>query len=181
VGESVLKGGVLERSGAELRKEHWCMAEKSSEKGPEQPVYAAVYRHGVDEKRRLQIPSKWRIPGQDMKWTLVIWPSGWQKDACLMVLPPPVMESMIAKLAQGQFNNADSDALRRFIGARSDMAILDKAGRICLPDTMAKSVGIEKEAVMVGMLDRFQIWNPEQFERSQAVVEEMAAKTWSAF
>jgi hypothetical protein len=38
---------------------------------------------------------------------------------------------------------------------------LDKAGRICLPEGMARAAGIKDEAVLVGLLDRFEIWNPE--------------------
>jgi DNA-binding transcriptional regulator/RsmH inhibitor MraZ len=39
---------------------------------------------------------------------------------------------------------------------------------------MAKAAGISDEAVLVGLLDRFEIWNPERFERVRAADAVMA-------
>ena len=64
------------------------------------------------------------------------------------------------------------DAIRRrsggstpaVLGRKSHMVTSDKSGRITLPEHMATAVGLEKKAVLVGMFDRFQLWNPEKFE-----------------
>jgi len=157
------------------------MAEKSSESGLKRPVFTAAYTHGVDDKRRLQIPSKWRGACQEMELTMILWPSGWQKDACLVVLPPHVMDTFMDRFASSSITNSDMDALRRFMGERSDTVTLDKSGRICLPDALAKAVGIDKEAVLVGMYDRFQIWNPERYKETKPVVEALAARVWNEF
>jgi MraZ protein len=44
----------------------------------------------------------------------------------------------------------------------------DKAWRICVPEEMARTAGLEGEAVLVGLLDRFEIWQPARYERVQA-------------
>ena len=54
--------------------------------------------------------------------------------------------------------------LKRFIGSESVQVALDKAGRICLPEEMAAKAGIAEEAVLVGLLDRFEIWQPGRYE-----------------
>ena len=154
------------------------MAEKDAEVVGKRPIYTAVYRHGVDDKRRLQIPSKWR--GQTSDLVLAQWPSAWEKDSCLMVVPQHVLQLMIDKLAQRSFGDPDADALRRFIGERSDTVSLDKAGRIVLTESMAKAVGIEDKAVLVGLLDRFQIWNPDRYQASQGATDALAARAWSS-
>lgn len=66
--------------------------------------------------------------------------------------------------------NSDSNkvVLKRFIGSESVQVALDKAGRIVLPEQMAKSADISDEAVLVGLLDRFEIWSPERFESVKA-------------
>ena len=152
------------------------------EPGIIEPTYTSVYRHGVDEKRRLQIPSKWRGPAdQDQEFTMVLWPNGFEKDVCLTVFPTKVLQQMKSKLAEKPFNDPEANALRRFIGERADTATLDKAGRMCLPEQMAKAIGVEKEAVLVGMLDRFQIWNPKRHEESKQAVEALAAAGWLKF
>lgn len=58
--------------------------------------------------------------------------------------------------------------LKRFIGSESVQVPLDKAGRICLSDEMVQAAGLKSDALLVGLLDRFEIWNPERYEKAQA-------------
>ncbi len=39
---------------------------------------------------------------------------------------------------------------------------------------MARGAGIKNDAVLVGLLDRFEIWNPERYEKVQAADAELA-------
>jgi DNA-binding transcriptional regulator/RsmH inhibitor MraZ len=45
---------------------------------------------------------------------------------------------------------------------------VDKSGRICLPDEMARGARLTGEVVLVGLLDRFEIWNSERYKKVQA-------------
>ncbi|MEK7683818.1 MAG: transcriptional regulator MraZ [Verrucomicrobiota bacterium] len=127
-----------------------------------EPIYNWTYRHGVDEKRRLQIPAKWRPASPEVRFTLIPWPKGVQKEAFLAVFPPPVMNDLVQKLKAMPYSDSKAQALRRLLGGKSDTVVLDKVGRICLPEAMAKAAGIEAEAVLVGSVDRFEIWSPER-------------------
>src|SRR5216117_1016852 len=139
-----------------------------------EPIYYnSLYRHGVDEKRRVQIPAKWR-PAQPEVLTLVLWPKGTMPEACLLVLPPKEWEALVQKLKLMPFADPKAEALRRLLGKKSDRVTLDKGGRICLPEAMAKASAIDKEAVLVGLLDRFQIWNPERYETARLVDNELS-------
>jgi MraZ protein len=69
-------------------------------------------------------------------------------------------------------------ALKRIIGSGSAQASVDKTGRICLPDEMAKEAAIKDEAVLVGLLDRFEIWNPQRYEKVQATDAVLAAEAF---
>ncbi len=140
---------------------------------PKMPVYYnSLYRHGVDEKRRLQIPAKWRSPEAEVL-TLLVWPKGTQTEACLLVLPPSEWEALVRKLKEMPYSDSKAQALRHAIGTKSDRVTLDRAGRICLPEWMAKAVEIEKEAVLVGLVDLFQIWNPKRYQTSSLVDGEL--------
>jgi MraZ protein len=68
--------------------------------------------------------------------------------------------------------------LKRFIGSESVQVVLDKAGRVCLPDGMAAAAGIKEEAMLVGLLDRFEIWNPERYEKVRASDAVMAQEAF---
>jgi MraZ protein len=143
-----------------------------------EPIYFnSFYRHGVDDKRRVQIPAKWR-PAAEIQYTLILWPKGLQQEACLLVLPPEEWGALVQKLKAMPYSDPKAEALRRLLGRKSDRVVLDKAGRICLPDAMAKAVGIEKEAVLAGLVDRFEIWNPERFEAASAVDEELSPEAF---
>ena len=140
---------------------------------PSEPVYyTSSYRHGVDGKRRVQMPAKWH-PARPEVLTLVLWPKGTMPEACLLVLPPQEWLALVQKLKAMPFADPKAEALRRLLGRKSDRVTLDKGGRICLPEGMAKAAAIEKEAVLVGLLDRFEIWNPERYETASAVDDEL--------
>src|SRR3954453_22668651 len=132
-------------------------------------LYHSLFRHGVDEKRRVQIPAKWRPSEPDVEFTLILWPNGAQPDASLLVLPPMEMRALADKIRAMPFADPKASALRRLLGSKSASVSLDKGGRICLPENMAKAVGIDGEAVLVGLVDRFEIWSPERYETVSAV------------
>jgi MraZ protein len=54
----------------------------------------------------------------------------------------------------------------------------DKAGRICLPEEMARGAAIKDEALLVGLLDRFEIWNPARYENVEAADAVHASKAF---
>src|ERR1044071_7108941 len=140
--------------------------------------YNSLYRHGVDDKRRLQIPAKWRPADANIEFTLLLWPNGTMQDACLRVLPPDEWLALVQKLKALPLGDPNAEVLRRIIGRKSDRVGLDKSGRICLPDTMAKAAAIDKEAVLLGLVDRFEIWNPERFDAISAVDERLSAEVF---
>jgi MraZ protein len=146
-----------------------------------EPIYQARYTHGVDEKRRVQIPAKWRPVGEGVELALVLWPHNDKPDACLLVLPPKAFADFVQKITAMPFGDPKAEALRRIMGEKSDRVPIDKAGRICLPEEFARAVGIKDEALLIGMFDRYQIWNPERYEQTKAVVEALAPDAFRQF
>ena len=151
-----------------------------TEESASAPVYYnSLYKHGVDGKRRVQIPAKWRPAQLDIEFTLIVWPKS-PHGTCLRVLPPEQMDKLMATLdAKSNDDPKKVTTLKRVIGSMSVQAALDKAGRICLPEEMAKAAGIKKASVLVGLLDRFEIWNPKRFEEVQAEDQVMAAEAFT--
>ena len=158
---------------------HWNPKPMPSTDSNEVIYYNALYRHGVDEKRRVQVPAKWRPTAGEVQYTVILWPKGTLREACLLVLPPQEMQSLMAKLKAMPFSDPKAEALRRRLGRNSDQVTLDKAGRFCIPESMAKAVGIEKEAVLIGLLDRFEIWDPDRFETASKVDDELSAEAFN--
>jgi transcriptional regulator MraZ len=142
----------------------------------EPKCYNSTYQHGVDEKRRVQIPAKWRPAQAGTELTLVPWPHG-NEGSCIRVLPPQKLDDLMRKTDAMPSTDPRKVPFKRFIGSESVQVTLDKAGRICVPEEMARSAGISDTAVLVGLLDRFEIWNPERYQKvktSDAIIAQEA-------
>jgi MraZ protein len=139
--------------------------------------YNSSYRHGVDEKRRVQIPAKWRPFQEGVEFTLILWNNS-SEGVCLRVLPPEQMAALMRDIDAMPNSDPNKLTLKRFIGSKSIQVALDKAGRICLPEEMTQAAGITTEAVLVGLLDRFEIWNPERHQKVEAATAVMAQEAF---
>jgi MraZ protein len=134
--------------------------------------YTSLFRHGIDDKRRVQIPAKWRPSQPEAELTLIPWPSQTTPGAMsLLVLPPYRMAELAEKLSLMQLSDQKAQALRRLIGSRSAGVTVDKAGRICIPEALAALAGLKKEILFVGMVDCFGIWDPERHAAVDAADE----------
>ena len=135
---------------------------------PNKKIYFnSRYLHGVDEKRRLQIPAKWRSDTDGVDFTVIVWPKH-QAGTCLRVLPLEKLEKLVAEIEAMPNSDPRKDVLRRVVGCNSEQVTVDKAGRICLPEEMARAAGIKHEALMVGMLEQFEIWEPARYKHVEA-------------
>ena len=59
------------------------------------------------------------------------------------------------------------------VTANAVEVVPDKQGRILVPHRLLQAVGIEDSALLVGVIDRVEIWNPARFD---AVVSERPAE-----
>jgi len=135
--------------------------ESNETSGP--TYYNGTYTHGVDDKRRLSVPARWRPEKAGTELTLILWPKE-KAGACIRVLPPHKMADLMKDIDAMANSDAKKTFLKRFIGSRSIQVTVDNAGRICLPDEMAKAAAITDKALLVGLLDRFEIWSPARYQ-----------------
>jgi MraZ protein len=139
--------------------------------------FNSLYEHGVDSKRRLQIPHKWRPSKSGVEFTVVLWMKP-NEGTRLRVLPPEELKRLMNDLNGMTKGDNNKLVLRRFIGTHSEQVTLDKSGRICLPEKMAREAGITDKAVLVGLLNTFEVWSPERFNRVQAADAVMAPEAF---
>lgn len=168
----------VKRCGAKWGK---CSAVDMAEGAVRKNRYVSAFRHKVDEKRRIQVPSEWRSKDQkDQEYTLILWPHAERADACIMVMPPEVADDFIAKLNALPYGGAEAEAVRADMAANAYLGSLDSVGRIALPDWMAERVGIAAGGVAVlnGMWDRFQVWNPERYDETRSAVRAVASSAF---
>jgi MraZ protein len=139
--------------------------------------FNSVHHHGLDEKRRLQIPARFRPAEPEVELTLVTWPTE-PEGACLRVLRPEQMEKLIQDIEALPKGDPKKIFLRRFIGSHSAQVTLDGAGRILLPEEMAAAAGITDRVAIVGTLSGYELWNPDRFKASMDVKPELAREAF---
>jgi MraZ protein len=128
-------------------------------------TYSLVYRHSLDDKRRLPVPFRWR-PKDPVDFTLTVWPKH-RAGTCLRVFPPAAWAKFRAEIDAVQ-NVANKPILKRMIGSFSTSMKLDSAGRLTIPEEMTMEADISNQAVLVGLLDRFEIWSPGRYAEAKA-------------
>jgi len=106
-----------------------------------------------------------------------MWPKA-KEGPCLRVMPPDRMSALMEEIDAMPSSDPNKGVLKRFIGSGSVQVTLDKVGRICLPEEMATAAGLGDQAVLVGLLDRFEIWSPERYEKVRASDEIMAQEAF---
>src|SRR6476660_1389851 len=88
---------------------------KMTANGPGAPTYYnSLYRHGVDEKRRVQIPAMWRPSEPGIEFTLILWPKA-KEGPCLRVLPPQEMAELMRDIDAMPNSDPNKVVLKRFI------------------------------------------------------------------
>src|ERR1700691_4540201 len=90
-------------------------------------TYSLVYRHSLDDKRRLPVPFRWR-PKEPLDFTLVVWPKH-AAGICLRVFPPAQWAKFRGEI-EAMTDISKKAGLKRMIGSFSTSMKLDAAGRL---------------------------------------------------
>ncbi len=128
-----------------------------------QPIFSGEFRHALDPKNRITIPARWRKSDSD-EFFLV--PD--QTDSFLLVMPPDEFKKVPEMVAgHATVSNQEQRIFIRQFYSRSHNVASDKQGRLLLPEDHCKQVGLKQEVVLVGSLNRFEIWNSERWKKFQ--------------
>ena len=119
------------------------------------------------------VPSKWRPKSGKTELSVLPWPLGDQQF--LLVLPPARWNLLLERLNEMSLSDDEAAVVERVIGGSSAPLTLDKAGRLCLPEELAAVAGLRKEAMFVGRLNMFEIWEPGRFNKNNKGNEAVAA------
>ena len=134
-----------------------------------QPIYTSRHRHSLDDKNRITIPSAWRYAHDADDVFLAVPQSG----GYVAVLPPAEAAKLRQKIELVALSDdAGQDFIATFF-AKTQQVWFDKAGRIQLNDDLREHAGIKAgeqggEAMLVGGLTKFNVYNPERWTEVQA-------------
>jgi len=122
-------------------------------------MFIGEYNHSIDTKGRLNIPSKFRGElGEEFIVTKGL-------DNCLFVYPLDEWKVLEDKLKQLPMTNRDARAFVRFFFSGATECELDNQGRIRIPNNLREHALLEKEAVIIGVGTRIEIWSNDQWQQ----------------
>ena len=126
------------------------------------PFYAGEFRHAIDEKNRITIPSRWRRDGTE---EFIILPEA--NHQFLMVMSPEEFSRMSAAAeANTQVSARDRRVFFRQLHARAEHGVSDRQGRLVLPEDLCKKLNLKGEVALVGGRGRFEIWNLARWKQA---------------
>ena len=131
--------------------------------------FMGTYTPKLDEKGRLILPAKFR---ERLAEGLVVTVG---QEKCLDVFPVDVfMEEANRARGKGMTSRSGRDQIRTlFAGAEETQ--LDKQGRVAIPVTLRAYAALTRDVVVIGAMDRVEIWEPSRWRDYNAAAQESFA------
>jgi MraZ protein len=127
-----------------------------------QAFYAGQFRHTIDEKNRVTVPSRWRRKAAE---EFILLPDS--QNQFLLVMAP---EEFARMSAVAENNNSVAARERRVflrqLHSRAQHGVADKQGRLVLPEDLCRKIGLKGEVALIGGRGRFEIWNVMRWKRA---------------
>jgi MraZ protein len=125
-------------------------------------MFLGEFEHTIDDKGRITIPAKFR--GRLAAGVVVT--KG--IDTCLWLYPTDVWSELAHEISALPLTDPQARDFRRQVFGGASDSVPDKQGRVNLPLYLREYANIDKQAVIVGLFDHCEIWNPERWRELQA-------------
>ena len=117
------------------------------------------YEHSLDVKGRLIMPAKLR---QDIGEKFIITKG---LDGCLFAFSQTEWNNFEEKLKGLPLSDKNARNFVRFFLSGATECEIDKQGRFLIPTNLRISANLEKDAIIIGVGTRIEIWNKETWEK----------------
>ena len=121
-------------------------------------MFMGEYRHSLDSKNRLIIPSRFR---EELGDTFVITR---YLDGCLTVYTSSQWEKINEKIMTIPITSKSGPQFIRQLLSKATLCEPDSMGRVPLPQPLIKAAEINKKCVVIGAGDHVEIWSEERWD-----------------
>lgn len=136
-------------------------------------MFLGEYRHSLDPKGRVNLPTKFRM---DLSKGVVVTRG---VDRCLFIYPRATWEKLAGNLAKLPLTATASRAFARLLLAGAMDETPDTQGRVMLPEYLRRYAGLKRSVVIAGVYDRLEVWDEATWtaytkkteKRSEAIAE----------
>jgi len=129
-------------------------------------LFRGVTAINLDAKGRFAIPTRFREELQDCcECQLIVTVAVNEKcvgePGCLWLYPLPEWEKLELTVSKLPTLNKMAGKLRRFLIGNAIETEMDAQGRLLLSEKLRKFAGMEKKLILVGQLNKFEIWSED--------------------
>ena len=127
-------------------------------------TFIGEYAYSLDLKGRINIPAKFRQAlSEDNENTFVI---ARGMDPCIWVYPLAQWKEIETNLRSLSSLSKIHRTFVRNTARYASPSTYDKQGRITLTPSLIEYAGLEKDALIIGMVSKMEIWNPVQMDKT---------------
>lgn len=127
--------------------------------------------HTIDPKGRIIIPARFRkVLKADDEYGVVVS----IKDGCIYAYTFDEWKNLEQKIRAAR--SAIMEKFKRFFLGNACPLKCDKQDRILIPQSLRTYADIDKEIVLVGVLNRFEIWSREKWDQENLKMEQELEK-----
>ncbi|MET0397814.1 MAG: division/cell wall cluster transcriptional repressor MraZ [Longimicrobiaceae bacterium] len=120
--------------------------------------FLGSYLHQIDDKGRLNLPAPFRRDHPDRPLVLVH-----VFENALTLYPEPAWAEVEGRLRELLRLQPQARSYVLSVTANAVEVAPDKQGRILVPQRLQEAVGIRSATLVVGAIDRIELWDPERF------------------
>lgn len=131
--------------------------------------FTGEYICTLDAKNRLNIPSAIRkMIGTEASETLIFAPGFEQHN--LYVYPLDEWKRLTDSFKKFKPNDVNAQNFIRFFVSGAHTVTMDSQGRIMLPARILDIAGINSELLILGMVNKMEVWNPEKYNEYRSTI-----------
>lgn len=122
--------------------------------------FLGSFQHQLDEKGRLSLPAQFRREATDQRFVLI------QAYEPALALYPEAEWLEVEERMQTMMRDPKARLWVLSVMSNAVEVAPDSQGRILIPAPLRAAAGLEGQALLVGAINKVEIWNPSRFEEA---------------
>jgi len=135
-------------------------------------MFLSTFEKQLDAKRRIVVPQEYRAALPGPADGVFVFPS--IRSDCIEGGGQALFDRYGAMADELEFGDELRDSIERNVFGEMQKLSFDTAGRITLPEGLCEQYGITDWVAVVGLRDRFEIWERDAYRAQRAADRERA-------
>ena len=136
-------------------------------------MFVGTFEHSLDDKGRVVLPSSFRAQIVDKGFLS-------QLDRCLGLWTEEGFEAVARELSDKIRAGEAPQEARRAFAANAHEVRADSQGRITIPQRLRDFARLDREAVVIGAIDRIEIWDAARWADQSSLADDSLTQAVTA-